>query len=142
MKFIFENSIGYHINKVASLMRIGLSRGIQKEYPEITVDYWVVLNRLWQKDGMIQSELAKLSAKDNASMTRMLDGMQKKGLVERKPDENDRRAFRIYLTPKSRKLEAPLKLIAAENQEKALKNLNKEETETLKKLLKMIGDNY
>lgn len=142
MKFDFENSVGYHVNRTASLMRIGLARAFQKQYPEITVDYWVILNRLWAKDGMNQSELAKLSAKDNASMTRMLDGMQKKGLAKRVPDENDRRAFRIFLTPKSRELEMPLKAIAAENQKEALKNLNQEEIETLKKLLKTISSRY
>ena len=142
MEFNFENSVGYYINKTASLMRIGLLRAFQEKHPEITVDYWVILNRLWKKDGMIQIELARLTAKDNASMTRMLDGMQRKGLLSRQPDENDRRAYRIFLTQKGKELEAPLKTIAAENQTKALKNIPETEIKNLKNILKTISDNY
>jgi len=142
MEFNFENSVGFYINRTASLMRIGLLRAFQEQYPEITVDYWVILNRLWKKDGMIQIELARLTAKDNASMTRMLDGMQRKRMLSRQPDENDRRAFRIFLTQKGKELEAPLKKIAAENQAKALKNLSETEIENLIKTLNKICDNY
>ncbi len=142
MGFNFENSVGFHINKTASLMRISLLRAFQEQYPEITVDYWVILNRLWKQDGTIQIELARLTAKDNASMTRMLDGMQRKGLLKRQPDKNDRRAFRIFLTKKGKELEIPLKKIAAENQAKALKNIPDTDVENLKKTLKTICDNY
>jgi len=142
MNFDFEDSTGYYINKTASLLRIGLLRALQEKYPEITVDYWVILNRLWKKDGMIQIELARLTAKDNASMTRMLDGMQRKGLLKRQPDENDRRAFRIFLTKKGKELEFPLKKIAAENQAKALNNIPDTDIENLKKTLKTICNNY
>ncbi len=142
MKFNFENSVGFHINKTASLMRIGLLRAFQEKYPEITVDYWVILNRLWLQDGMIQTELARLTAKDNASMTRMLDGMQRKSLIKRQPDENDRRAYRIFLTQKGKELEAPLKTIAAENHARALKNLSEADVENLKGFLEIISNNY
>ena len=142
MNFNFENSTGYYINKTASLMRISLQRAFQKEYPEITIDYWVILNRLWKQDGMIQTELARLTAKDNASMTRMLDGMQRKQLLTRQPDESDRRAFRIFLTQKGKELEIPLKKIAAQNHKKALKNLSTNDIENLNKYLKTISNNF
>lgn len=142
MEFKFENSVGYYINKTASLMRIGLLRAFQEKYPEITVDYWVILNRLWKKDGIIQIELARLTAKDNASMTRMLDGMQRKGILSRQSDENDRRAYRIFLTQKGKELEMPLKKIAGENHGKALNNLSETDIENLKRILKTISDNY
>lgn len=142
MNFNFEDSPGYHINRAAAKMRNSLQRAFREQYKDITVDYWVILNRLWIEDGMIQKELAELTAKDNASMTRILDGMQKNGLLERKPDSNDRRAFRIFLTEKGRSLEIPLKKIASENTGKGFRNVNREEMELLKKVLKKISDSY
>ena len=142
MRFVFEDSIGYYINKAATIMRLNLYKAFQGESREITVDYWVVLNRLWQRDGMIQNELARLTGKDNASITRILDGMQKKDLVRRQPDENDRRAYKIFLTEKARGLETSLKDIAGRNAEMAMKNLSTEEITQLKRILKKIIMNY
>ncbi len=142
MVFKFEESVGYYLNRTASMMRSSLQRALNKEYKEITIDYWVILNYLWTKDGWIQTELARMSGKDNASMTRMLDGMQKKGLIERKADENDRRAQRIFLTEKGRSLEKPLKKIAGENVSKGLKNISSKDVQELKKILEAINENY
>lgn len=142
MDFNFEDSLGYYLNRTASVMRSSLQRAFQKQYQEITVDYWVILNRLWRKDGMIQNELAGLTGKDNASMTRMLDGMQKKGMIIRKPDENDRRAFRIHLTKKGKSLEEPLKKIAWENTSIGIKNVSRDELESLKRILQDIWEKY
>jgi len=124
------------------VMRNSLQRAIAKKYPEITVDYWVVLNRLWVKGGWSQSELAKLTNKDNASMTRILDGMQKKGLIDRMRDKYDRRAHKIYKTYKGDQLEEPLKQIAYDNMMKGLENFSPEEIENLKSLLNRIIKNY
>ena len=142
MVFKFEESVGYYLNRTASMMRSSLQRALNKEYKEITIDYWVILNYLWTKDGWIQTELARMSGKDNASMTRMLDGMQKKGLIERKADENDRRAQRIFLTEKGRSLEKPLKKIASENVSKGLKNISSQDVQELKRILEAINENY
>ncbi len=142
MNFRFEDSVGYYLNRTAMVMRNSLQRAFNLHYPEITIDHWVILNRLWVKDGWNQSELAEMTDKDNASMTRMLDGMQRKGLVERRPDENDRRAQRIFLTGRGRSLEQPLKKIAKENMMKGLKNIPEGDVQKLKKILDLIVNNY
>ena len=142
MKFVFEESPGYYINRAATIMRSSLYRAFQKQFPEITVDYWVILNRLWTHDGIIQSELALTTGKDNASMTRILDGMQKKGLIERRANKNDRRAFDICLTDKARNLEKPLKEIARNNTQKGLKSLDEKDIARLKNILDKITNNY
>ena len=140
--FKFEESIGYYLNRTAMVMRNSLQRAIGEEYKEITIDYWVILNRLWAEDGWNQSKLAEMTYKDNASMTRMLDGMQKKGLVERRPDENDRRAQRIFLTEKGKSLEKPLKKIASDNMKKGLEDVSPRDVDELKRILNIILSNY
>ncbi len=142
MDFNFETSIGYYINRTAAVMRNSLQRAFSEAYKEITIDYWIILNRLWIKDGWNQSELALMTGKDNGSMTRMLDGMQKKGLVDRRPDERDRRAQRIYLTAKSISLEKPLKEIARKNMMKGLTNVTEKDEQELKRILDLITGNF
>jgi MarR family transcriptional regulator, transcriptional regulator for hemolysin len=71
---------------------------------------WTVLMRLDHSEGLKQSELAEILDLQPISLTRLLDRLAKNDLVERRPDPNDRRANRLYLTPAARPL---LKQLAA-----------------------------
>jgi MarR family transcriptional regulator for hemolysin len=60
---------------------------------------WGVLMKLQRVEGLKQSELAEMLDLQPITLTRLLDGLAANGLIERKPDPNDRRANRLYLTP-------------------------------------------
>ena len=57
---------------------------------------------LERNEGVSQCKLAELTDIDPMTMVRILDHMEAEGLVERMPDPADRRARRLYLTPKSK----------------------------------------
>jgi DNA-binding MarR family transcriptional regulator len=66
----------------------------------LTVIEWYILRALYQQDGQHASELARAVGRAATSFTPILDKLQHKGLIERRPDPTDRRAVRIYLTEK------------------------------------------
>jgi len=63
-----------------------------------------VLARLDRFEGLKQTELAEMLDLQPISLTRLLDGLADNGLIERRPDPDDRRAKRLYLTPAARPL--------------------------------------
>jgi len=70
----------------------------------ITQAQWTVLARLDRFEGLKQSELAEMLDLQPITLTRLLDRLCANGLIERRPDPNDRRANRLYLTPAARPL--------------------------------------
>lgn len=72
--------------------------GLLKPYG-ITPEQWSVLYQVYLQEGINQKELALRSGKDQPSITRILDVLHKKDLIQRKADPDDRRAFLIYATP-------------------------------------------
>jgi len=64
---------------------------------------WVVLFRLRAQEGLSQVDLADVLELQPISLVRLLDRLVEQGLVERRPDPNDRRANRLYLTTAGRK---------------------------------------
>jgi|FLYN01.1.fsa_nt_gi DNA-binding MarR family transcriptional regulator len=66
----------------------------------LTVIEWYILRALYEQDGQHASELARAVGRAATSFTPILDKLQQKDLVERRPDPTDRRAVRIYLTEK------------------------------------------
>jgi MarR family transcriptional regulator, transcriptional regulator for hemolysin len=65
---------------------------------------WAVLLRLERREGLKQSELAEALDLQPITLTRLVDRLCANGLIERRPDPNDRRAKQLYLTPAARPL--------------------------------------
>jgi DNA-binding MarR family transcriptional regulator len=68
---------------------------------KLTVIEWYILRALYEQDGQHASELARAVGRAATSFTPILDKLQDKDLIERRPDPADRRAVRIYLTKKA-----------------------------------------
>lgn len=64
----------------------------------LTKVQWLLLKRLKDMNGESQHNLAFLTNRDKASLTRLLTTMEKKNLVERIPSESDQRINHIYIT--------------------------------------------
>jgi DNA-binding MarR family transcriptional regulator len=65
---------------------------------------WIVLFRLRQNEGLSQVDLAEVLELQPISLVRLLDRLVEHGLLERRHDPKDRRANRLFLTAKGRKL--------------------------------------
>ncbi|GIO32975.1 MULTISPECIES: MarR family winged helix-turn-helix transcriptional regulator [Paenibacillus] len=71
---------------------------------DITPEQWTVLKRLGVEDGVTQKELAFVTDKDQATLTKILDLLERKQLVRRDKNKEDRRSFLIYITDEGREL--------------------------------------
>lgn len=97
-----EDSFGYILGRAARTMGAHINRRFEKVGFEITCEQWSILVSLWQHDGQTQQELAGQTCKDKTSMTRLIDTMERHGLVKRTANDKDRRQKRIVLTAKGR----------------------------------------
>lgn len=75
----------------------------------LSVIEWYILRALYEEDGQHASTLADAVGRAATSFTPNLDKLQGKNLIERRPDPGDRRAVRIFLTDKGRKIEQQIK---------------------------------
>ena len=135
MKFIIDESLGFIINRTNQKLSNYLT---QKFKPYDITPEQGVLNRLWEKDGISQKEISEITIKDQTTLTRILDKLERKGFVKRQTTPIDRRVFLIFLTDSGRSLENILVPIAYEALEEALQGLSKEEIKQLKVLLNRI----
>lgn len=69
---------------------------------------WVLLREAANAGGASQRELAELMRIEPSTLVRHLDKLQEAGLVERRPDEHDRRVMRVVVTPSGRRRLAKL----------------------------------
>lgn len=99
------NSLTYHITKTGNILRQVTAKRIKSAGINLTPEESVLMNQLWDRDNQTFSELGQWSVKDSSTLTRQVDGMVKKGFVERVHGTEDRRNVFVRLTSEGKKLQ-------------------------------------
>jgi DNA-binding MarR family transcriptional regulator len=97
------------------------------------------LRELSENDGITQRDLAEALHLARPTVTRMLQGMEKAGLVARSADENDQRLVRVTLTAAGRKLEGEMRRISADYVEQTIGTLSERDRRELARLLEELA---
>ncbi|GGH54514.1 MarR family winged helix-turn-helix transcriptional regulator [Dyadobacter endophyticus] len=88
----------FKIDTTIKKIRNALQKQLTEAGFDLTVDQWVLIDHIFRKQGISQNELAEMTFKDPPTVTRIIDLLEKKGLVERGPAAGDRRKFNLFLT--------------------------------------------
>ncbi|GIP40852.1 transcriptional regulator [Paenibacillus sp. J31TS4] len=90
---------------------------------DITPEQWNILRRLEERDGIKQKELATAAGKDQTTITRILDNLEKKQAVRKAVKAGDRRSYLIYLTEEGRRILRLLQPVFEETMDKVLSGI-------------------
>jgi MarR family transcriptional regulator, transcriptional regulator for hemolysin len=107
----------------------------------VTRAQWKVLFRLSRQPGLRQIELADILDVEPITLSRIIDRLEEAGLVERRTDPADRRAWRLELTAKAQPLIAKLRTLAEALMDEAFAGLSNDELELMRAKLTKIRDN-
>jgi DNA-binding MarR family transcriptional regulator len=107
----------------------------------ILASQWSVLRILWITEGLTQVELAERMRVEKASLTGVLEGMERSGLILRSRNADDRRKIDIRLTARGRRLKPELLPYAAMINRHATRGMSESEIVMLRKLLAKATEN-
>ncbi len=93
----FENDFLVLLYDVARQMRTRADK-MARAYG-MTRAQWIILARLERQPNLSQNELAAIAEVAPITIARLVDRLEELGLVERCPDPDDRRIWRLRLTP-------------------------------------------
>jgi len=131
---------GFLVNRLAHEMTVALDRKL-KQY-NVTLSQWKVLLVLWESEGRSQVELQELLGVEGASMTGLLQRMEHCGLVQRKPDQVDKRMLRVYSSEQGRALKSVIAPLIDEVSEQAYQGFSDDECVFLTRLLQRSLQNF
>lgn len=125
--------IGFLVYDVARLMR----RRFEQRAGRLgfTRSQWQVLVHLAKNEGIHQAGLADILDVEPISLTRILDRLAARGLIERRQHPKDRRAWLLYLTPQAHPSLAVLRHIGERTRAEALAGLADADQVLLGKML-------
>jgi DNA-binding MarR family transcriptional regulator len=134
-----EDNIGTMIAQVARLMRRSFDE--RARTIGVTRPQWQVLSLLARNEGINQGGLADILEVEPITLGRMIDRLQEGALVERRADPTDRRAWRLFLTPKGNELIDQMKPLAFETFETALDGVDAVQRDQLMTVLDRMRGN-
>jgi DNA-binding MarR family transcriptional regulator len=107
----------------------------------VTRPQWRVLARLKREPSLRQVELAERLDMEPITLCRIVDRLEEAGLVERKPDPSDRRAWLLELTAKATPLVKQLRALAHDFAVEAMDGIQETELRNLQQHLAAIRAN-
>jgi MarR family transcriptional regulator for hemolysin len=91
----FEHDLLFLLNDVARLLRVDADKRASAH--GMTRAQWAILIWLEREPGISQKELAELLEVEPITVARLVDRLEARGMVERRPDPRDRRIWRLHL---------------------------------------------
>ena len=95
----FERDFLILLMVVARLTRVEADRRARQH--GMTRAQWGILKQVWYNPGLIQKELADLLEVEPMTAARLVDRLEKAGLIERRADAQDRRIWRLHPRPEA-----------------------------------------
>jgi MarR family transcriptional regulator, organic hydroperoxide resistance regulator len=138
---ILDNALAFWIHRVYQATRNASFEVLRAEGEEVTPEQWIVLVRLWEQDGRTQTELGESTFRDRPTMSRILAGMERRGLVRRKSDPENARVWRVFLAARGRELRGALVPRARELVERSLRGIPVRDLEITRTTLRRMFEN-
>lgn len=99
-----DQHLGHLVNKVSITLRKKLVEKFKSKSCDLTAEEFAILSRVWEEEGLFQSDLIEKTLKDKTRVTRLLNGLIEKGYVVKRVSPIDRRNYNLFLTSEGKTL--------------------------------------
>ncbi len=132
-----EDTVDFHLRSTLFTMRrmynlmaqeIGITQGIG--YALINIS----------DEGIPATKIAPLMGMTSSSLSRMLKNLEDDGLVYRKPDREDKRVVRIFLSDNGKKLRSKIEEVVLDFNRKLFKELNLRDIQAFERVNNVIKE--
>ena len=131
-----KEPIGRYLSQIHRKGSSFITKGLS-EY-SIGSGQFMFLIQLYKKDGISQEELSENLNIDKGTTARAIKKLEEENFLIRVKDEQDKRAYKIYLTEKSKEMRVKVSKVLNEWDMMISENLSEEEKENLLSILKKI----
>jgi DNA-binding MarR family transcriptional regulator len=132
----------FKIDTTIKKIRNSLQKRLNEKNIDLTVDQWVLLDHISREEGISQNALAEVTYKDPPTVTRIVDLLEKKELVERRMAAGDRRKFNLFLTTKGAACHEEAFPVVAEIRRKGWGDLDEADYQQFVRIMDSIYQNF
>ena len=136
-----KKSLGFKLNRASRLTTLNFNKNLKENNIILTAEQWGIINFLLEEDGINQNQIGKLINKDHTCVSRLIDTLIKKGIINKEISLEDKRVNLIYLTKAGKELQNKAADTVRHSLDKVFKNVSEEEKEIFSIVLDKIIKN-
>lgn len=137
--YILNDAISFILSRTYSKMKNLFLKELKKY--GITLEQWVLLAQLSEKEGISPTDLSLVSLRDKPYTTRLIDRLAENGLIFKEESKVDKRSLLIYLTQQGAEIKKEIIPLADKINEWLVENMDEQEVKSLKVLLHRMHSN-
>lgn len=138
---LLSKEVAVELNLTGCKLKQFLAAKLRQMDVPLTPEQFMLIDLLWNQGEMTQQQLADQLQKDKNSVTKLVDAIERKGFVIRKPNIHDRRANILVLTEKANQLKPGAKQKGISILDQMLEGISEEELRTFLVTLHKLNDN-
>ncbi len=138
---ILNKQVGVFLNLVHNRFKQYITAFFQEEGYNLTPEQFLVMDAIWDEGKMSQQKIADTIFKDKNSVVKLLDGLEKKNLVRRVANKDDRRQNLIEITPHAKEIQQNVTDIAINAVDLIIKDIPKQDLHIFIKVLTKMAEN-
>lgn len=138
---LLSKEIAVYLNLSACKLKQYTSAMLKQYNIGLTPEQFLLIDLLWNQGPMSQQQMADTMHKDKNSITKLVDALEKKGLVVRMKDEKDRRSNNLLLTKKAEEMKLGAKETGISILDRMLEGISEEELKSFLDTLGKLTDN-
>lgn len=136
-----DDAPAWLIQRASRTLRVLFLRLMESRASGVTPEMWLVLSRLYARDGQYQTQIADGTFRDRPNTSRILAGLESRGYVRKEKDGEDMRRVRIYLTDTGKQFVKDIAPVAARTRDTLYAGLTDDELRVLRRILRRIENN-
>lgn len=136
-----DDAPAWLIQRASRTLRVLFLRMMEERSGGVTPEMWLVLSRLYARDGQYQTQIADSTFRDRPNTSRILAGLEERGYVQKQRDPEDRRRTRIHLTEHGEAFVREMAPLAARTRDGLYEGLSDDELRMLRRVLRRIERN-
>ena len=130
-----------YVNILNCRLKKHLGEVFKKNGINLTAEQFLVMDTLWNEGALTQQNIAYIIQKDKNSVTQFIDNLEKKGLVVRSVDKDDRRVNNIVVTETGLAMRDRTKEVAINAMNDILSGVPEADLNTFVEVLRKACDN-
>jgi DNA-binding MarR family transcriptional regulator len=133
-------SVGYLLKAALRALQDRVQLRFAKE--GLTFQQWIVLMHIREGLALTVATLCRETRHDSGAMTRLIDQLEKRGLIERRRSSKDRRVVELLLTKEGNKTIEALKPLVVDTLNEALDGFTRQEVRDFEIYLRRIAQRW
>ncbi|MDD2330011.1 MAG: MarR family transcriptional regulator [Bacteroidales bacterium] len=133
--------MGVYLNQAHFLFKQCFLSELVANNVDLTPEQYLLIDLLWDEGPLTQQEIANQMQKDKNSITKLIDGLEKKGYVVRETNPKDRRKNRVIVTKTGEAKKQEITRIAINAADNILGGIPTEELNTVVEVLNKLNKN-